>query len=94
MKQVAVDVNVKLEVLDFGGSGHPIIFLAGMGLDGHEFDDFAPMFLPNHRVLAISRRGFWASRAPPPNQGNYSADPLGEDVLAAISHTEWFPGRF
>ena len=85
VKLVAVDDNVKLEVLDFGGSGRPIIFLSGMGLDGHEFDDFAPMFLPNHRVIAISRRGFGASSAPAPNQDNYSADRLGEDVLAVIA---------
>jgi len=84
-KQIAVDGNVKLEVLDFGGLGRPIIFLAGMGLDGHEFDDFAPMFLPKHRVLAISRRGFGGSSAPTPDQENYSADRLGKDVLAVIT---------
>jgi pimeloyl-ACP methyl ester carboxylesterase len=85
VKQIPVDVNVRLEVLDFGGSGRPIIFLAGMGLDGHEFDDFAPMFLPNHRVLAISRRGFGKSSAPTPDQENYSADRLGKDVLAVMT---------
>ncbi|WP_353071429.1 alpha/beta fold hydrolase [Tunturiibacter gelidoferens] len=83
--QIAVDGNVKLEVLDFGGSGRTLIFLSGMGLDGHEFDDFAPMFLPNHRVLAISRRGFGKSSAPTPDEENYSADRLGKDVLAVIT---------
>jgi hypothetical protein len=28
---VSVEENVKLEVLDWGGSGQPMIFLAGMG---------------------------------------------------------------
>jgi hypothetical protein len=28
---VAVDTNVKLEVLDWGGSGPPVVFLAGLG---------------------------------------------------------------
>lgn len=83
--QVPIDDNVSLEVLDFGGTGRPIIFLSGMGLDGHEFDDFAATFLPNHRVLAISRRGFGKSSAPLPNSENYSADRLGKDVLAVMS---------
>ena len=83
--QIPVEANTQLEVLDFGGLGDPIIFLAGMGLDAHEFDDFAPMFLPTHRVLAISRRGFGKSSAPVPDHENYSADRLGRDVLAVMS---------
>ncbi|WP_260738597.1 alpha/beta fold hydrolase [Tunturiibacter lichenicola] len=83
--QISVDGNTQLEVLDFGGVGRPIIFLAGMGLDAHEFDNFAPTFLPNHRVLAISRRGFGKSSAPVPDHENYSADRLGRDVLAVMA---------
>jgi pimeloyl-ACP methyl ester carboxylesterase len=83
--QIPVDGNTQLEVLDFGGTGRPIIFLAGMGLDAHEFDTFAPMFLSGHRVLAISRRGFGKSSAPIPDSENYSADRLGKDVLAVMA---------
>jgi hypothetical protein len=39
---VTVDGNVKLEVLDWGGSGWPIVMLAGLGDTAHAFDDFAP----------------------------------------------------
>ena len=39
---VSVDKNVKLEVLDWGGSGRPVVLLAGLGNTAHVFDDFAP----------------------------------------------------
>jgi hypothetical protein len=65
---VSVEPDVKLEVLDWAGTGRPIVFLAGMGLDAHEFDDFAPRFSPKYHVYAISRRGFGASSAPSPRK--------------------------
>ena len=37
---VAVDNDVKLEVLDWGGSGRALVLLAGLGNTAHEFDDF------------------------------------------------------
>jgi hypothetical protein len=39
---VTVDRNVRLEVLDWGGSGRPIVMLAGLGETVHAFDDVAP----------------------------------------------------
>ena len=39
---VTVDENVKLEVLDWGGSGRPVVLLTGMGNNAHVFDKFAP----------------------------------------------------
>ena len=39
---ITVDKDVRLEVLDWGGSGRPIVLLAGMGNTAHVFDDFAP----------------------------------------------------
>jgi len=38
---VTVQHGVRLEVLDWGGSGPPLIFLAGLGGTGHSFDGFA-----------------------------------------------------
>ena len=43
---VTVEDNVKLEVLDWGGSGRPIVLLAGSGNTAHVFDDFAETFNP------------------------------------------------
>src|ERR1700735_284452 len=79
---VLVEKDVKLEVLDWGGSGKPLIFLAGAGDTAHRFDGFAPQFTKQHHVYGITRRGFGASGSPAPTQGNYSADHLGDDVLA------------
>ena len=58
---VTVEKDVKLEVLDWGGNGRPLVFLAGSGLDAHEFDTFAPKFTGAHHVYGISRRGYGAS---------------------------------
>ncbi|MDE2182817.1 MAG: alpha/beta hydrolase [Alphaproteobacteria bacterium] len=81
---VAVAKDVKLEVLDWGGSGRALVFLAGFGATGHEFDGFAPSFIDHHHVYAITRRGFGASSKPSPTMENYSASRLGDDVLAVI----------
>jgi non-heme chloroperoxidase len=81
---VTVDNNVKLEVLDWGGSGRPLVLLAGLGNTAHVFDDFAPKLTPEYHVYGITRRGFGASSAPIPDNVNYSADTLGDDVLTAL----------
>ena len=81
---VTVDTDVKLEVLDWGGTGRPLVFLAGLGNTAHVFDKLAPKFADHHHVYAITRRGFKPSSAPPPTNENYDADRLGDDVLAVI----------
>jgi hypothetical protein len=50
----------------------------------HRFDSFAPRFTGRHHVYGITRRGFGASSKPTPANGNYSADHLGDDVLAVM----------
>ena len=81
---VTVEPGVQLEVLDWGGSGRPLILLAGAGDTAHRFDGFAPQFTAKHRVYGITRRGFGASSKPAPSNGNYSADRLGDDVVAVM----------
>lgn len=81
---IPVEKNVKLEVLDWGGTGRPLVFLAGLGNTAHIFDTFAPKFTPAYHVYGITRRGVGASSAPAPEEGNYAADRLGDDVLAVI----------
>ena len=78
---VSVDDNVKLELLDWGGSGRPVVLLAGLGNDAHVFDKFALKLTAAFHVYGITRRGFGASSAP---SAGYSADRLGDDVLAVI----------
>jgi pimeloyl-ACP methyl ester carboxylesterase len=84
IQMVTVEPGVQLEVLDWGGSGTPLIFLAGAGDTAHRFDNFAPQFTKQHRVYGITRRGSGASSQPAPANGNYSADHLGDDVLAVM----------
>jgi non-heme chloroperoxidase len=81
---IAVDTNVKLEVLDWGGSGHPVVFLSGLGGTAHNFDTYAPKFTPQYHVYGITRRGFGASSAPAPITQNYTATRLSDDVLAVL----------
>nr|WP_246374212.1 alpha/beta hydrolase [Edaphobacter lichenicola] len=81
---VTVEQGVQLEVLDWGGSGSPLIFLAGAGDTAHRLDGFAPRFTGQHHVYGITRRGFGASSKPAPANSNYSADHLGDDVLAVM----------
>lgn len=84
VQMIPVDKDVKLEVLDWGGTGRPLVLLTGLGNDAHVFDKFAPKLTANWHVYGITRRGFGASSAPEPNATNYTADRLGEDVLAVI----------
>ncbi len=81
---VTVENGVNLEVLDWGGTGRPLVFLAGLGATAHDFEKLAPQFTAHHHVYAITRRGFGASSKPAPTVANYSAERLGKDVLIVI----------
>ncbi len=80
-KMIRVESGVELEVLDWGGSGRPLILLAGLGGTAHTFDAFAVKLTGKYHVYAITRRGFGKSSSP---STGYSADRLGDDVLAVI----------
>ena len=78
---VPVDNEVRLEVLDWGGSGRPLVLLAGLGSTAHVFDDFATKLTPDYHVLGITRRGYGASTIA---VSGYDANRLGDDVLAVL----------
>ena len=78
---VAVDEAVRLEVIDWGGTGRPVVLLAGSGNTAHVFDEFAPDLRDCCRVYAITRRGFGASSRP---DSGYDDQRLADDVLAVI----------
>jgi non-heme chloroperoxidase len=81
---VTVDKDVKLEVLDWGGTGLPVVLLTGLGNTAHIYDDFAPKLTAQYHVYGITRRGYGASSAPVPDDKNYLADRLGDDVMAVL----------
>jgi non-heme chloroperoxidase len=78
---VAVATDVKLEVLDWGGSGRNIVLLAGGGNTAHVYASFAPKLAQHFHVYGITRRGSGASSAPP---SGYTARQFGDDVVAVL----------
>lgn len=78
---VTVEENVKLEVVDWGGTGRPLVLLAGLGNDAHVFDEFSQKLTTHYHVYGITRRGFGASNVP---KTGYSSERLGEDVIAVL----------
>jgi non-heme chloroperoxidase len=79
---IEVEDGVKLEVVDWGGSGRAMVLLAGLGANAHAYDKFAAKLTPSYHVYGITRRGFGASSVP---ASGYSADRLGDDVLAVLA---------
>jgi non-heme chloroperoxidase len=84
VQMVFVEKSVSLEVLDWGGTGRPLVLLTGLGDTAHIFDEFAPKLTDSYHVYGITRRGRGVSSTPGPNATNYTAERLGEDVLAVI----------
>jgi non-heme chloroperoxidase len=82
---VTVEKGVRLEVLDWGGSGRPLVLLAGGGDTAHIFDDFAPKLTPSFHVYGITRRGFGQSGF---SREGWGADRLGDDVLTVLDSLE------
>ncbi|AOS46311.1 Tropinesterase [Lacunisphaera limnophila] len=79
---VTVDKDVRVQVVDWGGSGRPLVFLPGLGSTARSaFDRFAPKFVSGYHVYGITRRGFGSSSRP---DTGYSADRLGDDVVAVL----------
>jgi non-heme chloroperoxidase len=72
---------VRLEVLDWGGTGPPLVFLSGLQDVAHGFDAFAPRFTDRFRVLAVTRRGYGASSQPP---GGYDVGTRVTDLRAVL----------
>jgi pimeloyl-ACP methyl ester carboxylesterase len=81
---ITVEKDIKLEVIDWGGTGRPLVLLTGLGNNAHVFDKFALKLTPTYHVYGITRRGFGTSSAPSPETASYAADRLGDDVLFVI----------
>jgi pimeloyl-ACP methyl ester carboxylesterase len=82
---VTVAPGVRLEVKDWGGTGRPVVLLAGLGGTLHAYDSFAPQLAKKYHVIGITRRGFGASSAPEAAvAANYDADRLGDDVISVL----------
>lgn len=62
---VTVARDVRLEVLDWGGTGKTMVLLTGLGDNGHAYDELAYQFTDRFHVIGITRRGYGRSSQPP-----------------------------
>ena len=76
---VSID-GVRLEVLDWGGSGQPLVLL-GCYLTAHVHDEFAPKLTNQFHVYGITRRGIGASDKP---ATGYTVRRSVDDVLEVL----------
>jgi pimeloyl-ACP methyl ester carboxylesterase len=68
--------GVRLNYLDWGGTGPALILIHGIGDNPHIFDDLAPAFTGSFHVIAYARRGHGESEA----KGPYDTATLTEDL--------------
>ena len=78
---VTVDSSVRLEVLDWGGTGRPMVFV-GCYLTAHAYDDIAPKLTDGFRVYAVTRRGVGASDRP---STGYDPKRRAADILEVMA---------
>lgn len=71
--------SVRLHYIDYGGEGPAVILLAGLGSSAHIFDEFGPLLRTDHRVIAVTRRGYGQSSDAP--DGDYSNAALVDDLV-------------
>lgn len=83
-RMVTVEKDVELEVLDWGGTGRPLVLLQGLSGVAQDYDRFARHLTTHYHVFGITRRGFGNSSKPAPSAATYSAERLGKDILIVI----------
>ncbi len=71
--------GIKMNYLDWGGTGEVIILLAGFGNDAHVFDEIAPSFTDKYHVIGLTRRGFGETARP---AAGYDTVTRVEDIRA------------
>lgn len=78
---VTVTPGVRLNYLDWGGEGEPVLLLPGLYANADIYNDFAPRLTDRFRVLALSRRAHGRSDEP---ATGYEPDSLVEDIRAFL----------
>lgn len=80
VRLVTVDTAVTLEVLDWGGTGPPVVLL-GCYVSTHSYDDFAPKLTNQFHVYGVTRRGIGASDKP---ASGYSVQRSVSDLIEVL----------
>ena len=73
---------MRFHYLDWGGDGHPIVFLHGGGLNAHTWDIVGVMLRDRYRCIALDQRGHGDSEWSPAN--DYGVDTQVQDVEGFI----------
>jgi pimeloyl-ACP methyl ester carboxylesterase len=73
--------GTRLQYLDWGGQGPPLVLIHGWGSNAHTFDDLAPRLVERHRVVGLTLGGFGQSDSVP---STYSLDRYADDLVGAF----------
>jgi esterase len=74
---------MRFHYLDWGGNGHPIVFLHGGGLNAHTWDVVALMLRERYRCIALDQRGHGDSEWSPAI--DYGVDTQMQDVEGFVA---------
>jgi len=77
--------EVKLQYLDWGGSGQPLILIHGVGDSPYIFEDLAAALRSNFRIIAYARRGHGKSET---SDSDYSNSRLVSDLKLLLDSLE------
>ena len=80
---VSLEPGVRLELLDWGGTGKPVFLLAGLGNTAHVYENFAHHFTKTNHVYGLTRRGYGASSQP---KYGYDIPTLAKDIKDVMDH--------
>jgi pimeloyl-ACP methyl ester carboxylesterase len=73
----------RLHYIDWGGSGIPVVLLAGLGDSAHLYRGLAPRLANHHRVVGLTRRGHGRSERP---EDGYDLDTFVQDIRQFLDH--------
>jgi pimeloyl-ACP methyl ester carboxylesterase len=77
--------GVKLHYIDWGGSGRPMVLLAGLGDTAHLYRGLAPKLASRFRVVGLTRRGHGRSDRP---DSGYDLDTFVKDIRCFLDTLE------
>lgn len=80
-RYIETDDKVKLHVVDWGGDGTALVFLAGLSLNAHTFDHLAKNFIHSYRVIGITRVGHGKSES---RKEDFSMARLSKDIINVL----------
>lgn len=78
--------SMRFHYLDWGGSGHPVLFLHGGGLNAHTWDVVCVMLRDRYRCIALDQRGHGDSEWSP--LSDYAVENQLQDVAGFIERLQ------